>query len=100
MLFTGSRSSIRPAQQTGIKPIIGAEILTHTQRAVLLIEDQRGYGNLCRIITARNLEPGFCLIKELGENNDGLICICFQPELSKQLKKILPKDNLFFGCKR
>jgi DNA polymerase III alpha subunit len=89
----------KAAQQAAIKPILGAEILTDTQRAVLLIENEKGYKNLCRIITARNLATEFCLIKELSKNSDGLICICFQPELSKQLKKILPKDNFFFGCK-
>lgn len=89
----------KDAQQAGIKPIIGAELLTDTQRAILLIGNEHGYRNLCRMITARNLGEQFCLIKEFAKSSNGLICICSQPELSKQLKKILPKDRLFFGCK-
>jgi DNA polymerase III alpha subunit len=89
----------KAAQQAAIKPILGAEILTDTQRAFLLIENRQGYQNLCRIITARNLDPQFCLIKELAQYSDGLIAICFQHDLSKHLKKILPKGNFFFGSK-
>ncbi|OHB51197.1 MAG: hypothetical protein A2Y10_08735 [Planctomycetes bacterium GWF2_41_51] len=87
------------AQQAGIKPILGAEILTDNQRAILLIEEEQGYRNLCRIISSLNLNKQFCLIKELDKSSVGLICICFQPELTKQLKLILPKERLFFGCK-
>jgi error-prone DNA polymerase len=42
------------AEQAGIRPIVGVEILTASQRAILLAEDSKGYGNLCRIITARS----------------------------------------------
>jgi DNA-directed DNA polymerase III PolC len=86
-------------RKTGIKAIVGAEILTHTQRAVFLVEAEKGYRNLCRIITSLNLNKEFCLVSELAQGSDGLICICRQPELLKRLKKILPKDRLFFGCK-
>jgi len=52
-------------EQVNIKPIIGVEILTDTQRAILLAEDRAGYRNLCRITTARNLDINFDLIQHL-----------------------------------
>ena len=57
--------------RTAVRAIVGAEISElqgaeahgpHAQtgqgRAVLLVASQRGYGNLCRVITARHLGPG------------------------------------------
>jgi hypothetical protein len=46
-----------------LRPIVGVEILTESRRAILLAEDSRGYGNLCRITTARNLTSDFDLIE-------------------------------------
>jgi len=88
----------RAAKQTGIKPIIGVEILTDSQKAVLLAEDRAGYRNLCRITTARNLDADFDLIELLKSNNKGIICICNQPKLLKELKSFFAKDYLFAGC--
>jgi len=89
----------REAEKTGLKPIIGAEILTDTQGVTLLVEDRTGYRNLCRILTARNLDPNFDLIQQLREHNKGLICISTQAGLLKELRRILPEDHLFAGCR-
>ncbi len=51
------------AAKTGLLPIVGVEILTDHNRAILLAEDDRGYGNLCRITTARNLLSEFDLVR-------------------------------------
>jgi DNA polymerase III alpha subunit len=95
----GVAEFFKAAQQSEIKPIFGSEILTDYQRAILLIENEQGYMNLCRIISTLNLNKDFCLIKELEKDSDGLICICFDQQLTKQLKTILPNDRLFFGCR-
>lgn len=95
----GVREFCAAAKEAQIKPIVAAEILTHTQRAFLLIEDDRGYANLCRIISAVNLDPEFCLVNELSKDSEGLLCVCFLKGLSKALKKILPAERLYFGCR-
>lgn len=87
------------AEQAEIKPIIGVEILTGAQRAVLLAETRAGYENLCKITTARNLDPNFCLIGQLNKHSKGLICICSEQNLLPALQNIFHKDNLFAGCK-
>lgn len=88
----------RAAEQTGIKPIIGVEILTDSRQAVLLAEDRAGYKNLCRITTAKNLDADFDLIELLKSNNKGIICISNQPKLLKELKSFFAKDYFFAGC--
>jgi DNA polymerase III alpha subunit len=86
------------AEQANIKPIIGVEILTDSKKAVLLAEDRAGYKNICRITTARNLDENFDLIELLKSNSKGIICICNQPKLLKELKSFFAKDYLFAGC--
>ena len=69
------------AQQAGLKAIIGCE-LTLTQNGghlTLLAENQRGYSNLCRLITHahREGEKGRAALPEsaLAENTAGLIAL-------------------------
>ncbi|MHC4621756.1 MAG: PHP domain-containing protein, partial [Planctomycetota bacterium] len=87
------------ARRADIKPIVGTEILTDTQSAVLLAEDRQGYKNLCRITTARNLDQNFSLIEQLSKRGRGVICICYQSDLLKELKGFFNKDYLFAGCR-
>jgi len=35
------------AEKADLRPIVGVEILTENQRAILLAENERGYANLC-----------------------------------------------------
>ena len=94
----GAVDFCRSAQQADIKPILGVEILTNTQRAVLLAENRAGYKNICRITTARNLDPDFDLVEHLQNHSKGLICICDQQPLLKTLKRIFRKEDLFADC--
>lgn len=88
----------RAAKQANIKPIIGVEILTDSQKAVLLAEDRAGYKNICRITTERCLDENFDLVELLKSNNKGIICICNQPKLLEELKSFTASDYLFAGC--
>ncbi len=88
----------KAAGSVDVRPIIGVEILTDTQRAVLLAENLAGYGNLCRITTAVHLDPHFDLVEQLRIDNKGVICICSQPSLLERLKSCLEPDCLFAGC--
>ena len=95
----GAVEFYKAAEQVNIRPILGVEILTDNQRAILLVENSAGYRNLCRITTSRNLCPNFDLIEQLKRNEEGLICICNRPELLGELKKFLDEDSLFAGCR-
>ncbi len=89
----------RAAEKADIRPVVGVEILTDNQRAILLAEDERGYRNLCRITTARNLTADFDLVAQLRINSGGVICICPEPGLSTGLREAVPAGYLFAGCR-
>ena len=74
--LSGAVDLFQAAQGTDVRPILGVEILTKNQQATLLAEDRHGYENLCRITTARNLDPHFDLVKELERDHRGVLCIC------------------------
>lgn len=72
------------ASKLGVKPLIGAEVLSNRgYRYTLLVQNQTGYQNLCRLITCtklRGLEPGkpenpFALDEEFERYASGLICL-------------------------
>ena len=88
----------KAAKLVDVRPIVGVEILTDTQRAVLLAENFLGYGNLCRITTAVHLDPQFDLVEQLRADSKGVICICSQPALLERLKSCLEPGYLFAGC--
>ena len=62
------------ARRHGLRPLIGAEIRTEGGRALLLVKSPGGYRALCRIITARHLDPLFSLAPALLES-EGLIIL-------------------------
>ncbi|MEN6426144.1 MAG: PHP domain-containing protein [Phycisphaerales bacterium] len=96
--MAGTVDLCKAAEQAGIQPIIGVEILTDRQRAILLAEDAGGYGNLCRITTARNLMEDFDLVEQLRIDCRGVIGICSEPALLRELTELLPCGCLFAGC--
>ena len=52
----GAMLFLSKARELGIKPILGAEIECASGNAVCLASDRKGYANLCRVITARQLD--------------------------------------------
>lgn len=83
------------SRKLDIQPILGVEIITDTQHAVLMAENRNGYRNLCRITTARNLDAQFDLVRQLRQYHDGVICIVSCPILLEALADIMPRQNLF-----
>jgi DNA polymerase III alpha subunit len=87
------------AEKAALQPIVGVEILTESQRAILLAENERGYANLCRITTARNLAAQFDLVEQLRADSRGVVCICPEPGRVEEMRAVFPRDCLFAGCR-
>jgi error-prone DNA polymerase len=82
----GSLEFAHAAKAFGVRPITGAEVtLADGSHVTLLVESQRGYANLCRLLTAAHagtrpkegdpaLDPALdqALLEEL---NEGLVCL-------------------------
>jgi error-prone DNA polymerase len=77
----GSMEFAYAAKALGVRPITGAEVTLATDppsHVTLLVESQRGYANLCRLLTAAHagdrLEPRLDPVL-LAERAEGLVCL-------------------------
>jgi error-prone DNA polymerase len=73
------------AVERGLRPIVGAEVRTRTERAILLARNREGYETLCRTISRRQLESDFCLGKALLDDRENLIVISDHVSLMETL---------------
>jgi len=64
------------ALERGLDMIIGATLNDyHKHKAVLLVKNDQGYANLCRLITQRHADPNFDLMKALIGRLEGLVML-------------------------
>ena len=83
----GSLEFAHAAKAVGLRAITGAEVtLTDGSHLTLLVEDERGYANLCRLLTRahrdtrpagreRDLLPPALPLDDLLARADGLVCL-------------------------
>lgn len=78
-----------------IHPITGAEVTARpradgaecaAESAVLLARDEIGYGNVCRIVSARQLDPDFDLAGAIVEDARGLFIIVESEKLAGAIR--------------
>ena len=73
----------------GIKPIIGVDFATEHGRLILLAENNKGYHNLLKLVTASNLEnPNQKPVvrrEHLERHHEGLIAIAREEKIYKDL---------------
>jgi error-prone DNA polymerase len=101
------------AKKAGIKPIIGAELtLEGDHHLTLLVENDKGYANLSRLITKAHLAGTkgnpVLATAELPGNTEGLICLsgCRKGEIADLLLKgekekaieTTQRYGTLFGC--
>lgn len=63
------------ARDAGLKPILGAELIHKSHRAVLLARTSLGYANLCRILSARHCDQTFVCIDAVARHRAGLVIL-------------------------
>jgi error-prone DNA polymerase len=71
----GAIRFLEVANQAGLKPIIGAEVVHHDHRVMLLAKTASGYANLCRLLSARHEDAGFDFIKAVAKYRAGLLIL-------------------------
>jgi DNA-directed DNA polymerase III PolC len=73
----------------GMKPIVGAEISEPGSQRIItcLVRDQKGYSNLCNLITKRHDEDNFCLEKALPPLREGLLVLCRDSGLLEKFRQ-------------
>ncbi len=74
---------LKSCERENITPIVGAELTDPVSgcRAVCLVENEQGYGNLCRLITRRHSDKGFDLKSAVPDHALGLVVLTQNPEL-------------------
>jgi len=63
------------ARETGLKPILGAELIQESHRAVLLAKTPAGYANLCRVLSARHCDESFDFTGAVTRHRGGLMIL-------------------------
>jgi error-prone DNA polymerase len=116
----GSLEFAYAAKHLGVRPITGAEVtLDGGAHVTLLVESQRGYANLCRLLTAAhahtrdatNREPLPPHVEQslLEELNEGLVCLsgCARdglavhyPNAAARLAQAFGRDRFYVELQR
>jgi error-prone DNA polymerase len=116
----GSLEFAHVAKAFGVRPITGAEVtLAGGAHVTLLVEDARGYANLCRLLTAAHAEtrpkpedpplPPALSLALLEERTDGLVCLSgcarhglgvVDPNAAVQLARAFGRDRFFVELQR
>lgn len=79
----------KKAIERNIKPILGAQITQPNSQdiyALLLAKSNEGYKELCRMITARQLNESFNLVEALNQRSENLFVISNSISLLKQVE--------------
>jgi len=83
---------IQCAREAGIAPVIGTETVTEDHRAVLLVRNQTGYENLCRLLSDLHCRENFDLPSAVAQYRDGLCVLTDDARVLKSLKKVSLED--------
>ncbi|MGI6656325.1 MAG: DNA polymerase III subunit alpha [Desulfobulbus sp.] len=84
----GLWSFLAACKETGLRPIIGAEIKTGVQRLFALAKDLEGYRNLCRLLSALHCDPCFDLNACLEAWHQGLVLLAAEQKTLRLCKRL------------
>ena len=88
----GAIRFLEVARQTGLRPIVGAELVHERHRAVLLVKTTQGYANLCRVLSARHCDASLDVIQTVAQHRNGLIILSDDTSALTAWKKDSPED--------
>ena len=86
---------VQICRDSNIKPIAGVNLITDYQEVLILVENQTGYENLCRIISDAHDNPDYNLCNTLKKYHSGLFILAYEAKLLKKLRKFVPDTHLF-----
>jgi len=96
----------KQAQKSGVRAIIGAEVVADEGfRYALLAESRQGYQNLCRLLTKIKMRTGHgdqesatASAEDIAEHAAGLVCL--SGERVEQMVDIFGRHNVFVELQR
>ena len=86
---------VQLAKEQGIKPIAGTNLVTAMDDIILLVENQTGYENMCRIISRVHNDPDVSISNLLKSLYSGLFILAHQNNVLQSLATFIPNSHLF-----
>ena len=86
---------VHSAQDKGIAPIAGVNLITNVDEVVILAENHIGYENICRSITDYYINPNRSVADILKQRSDGLFVLTYYPSLLEKLRSFMSDTQLF-----
>ena len=86
---------VQLAKEQGIKPIAGTNLVTTMDDIILLVENQTGYENMCRIISHVHNDPDVLISNLLKPLYSGLFILAHQNNVLQSLATFIPNSHLF-----
>jgi len=102
----GAYSFFEASRSRGIRPILGVTLRAPGQASrggrgvTLLVQNDTGYGNLCSLISRRNLCEDFSIRDVLPKLQEGLFVLTRDPDLVPILRDRLDAGRLFLELVR
>src|SRR5579872_2980728 len=98
----------KQAQKSGVRAIIGAEVVAAEGfRYALLAESRQGYQNLCRLLTKIKLRTGHgdqesatATVEDVTEHAAGLVCLTGDSQQIERMTQICGRRNVFVELQR
>ena len=98
----------KQAQKSGVRAIIGAEVVAAEGfRYALLAESRQGYQNLCRLLTKIKLRTGHgdqesavATAEDIAEHAAGLVCLTGDSDRIERMVHIFGPRNVFVELQR
>jgi len=86
---------VQHCKDAGIRPIAGTNLITEKDEVILLAENQYGYENMCRAVSAVHDNPNQSVVDILEKRLAGLFILAHDELTLKKLIKIIPDTHLF-----
>lgn len=86
---------VQACKQAHIAPIAGSNIITSNEEAILLVENQTGYHNLCQIISDIHDDSTIPMATLIRGKSAGLFMLTHQESVMASLVKYVPRTHLF-----
>lgn len=99
----GAIRFLKAAKKHGLRPIFGAHLtqslpyVWHEPSALVLAKDDQGYRELCRLITRRQLDEQFNLVRVLAQTSLHVAVLSTEVELVKQIKQQGKAQGLYLA---
>ena len=86
---------VQHCKDAGIRPIAGTNLITEKDEVIILAENQYGYENMCRAVSAVHDNPNQSVVDILEKRLAGLFILAHDELTLKKLINIIPDTHLF-----